>query len=284
MQLKTYKTLWGNQLIIEEACAQAKNAGFDGIEGRAPVTPAAIKRWQNALYAFECEFVLEVVTGGDYVPDLSWTMPYHLQDMEAQIQKSLPLNPRLITLITGSDAWSETQSIEFLEQAMTLEQKYGIPLSFETHRSRCMFNPWVTERIVKALPNLKLTADISHWCVVCERLMSLALPSIQAILPQVFHIHARVGYAQGPQVPHPASPEYQNALHAHQAIWRAIWQSQINRGFEVTTLTPEFGPDGYCQQVPFTQTPVADIWKINQWMNQIERADFANFSQAGALI
>ena len=36
------------------------------------------------------------------------------------------------------------------------------------------------------------------------------------------HIHARVGCEQGPQVPHPAAPEYQEALTAHERWWTQI--------------------------------------------------------------
>jgi hypothetical protein len=36
------------------------------------------------------------------------------------------------------------------------------------------------------------------------------------------HIHARVGYAQGPQVPDPRAPEYQAALVAHERWWDQI--------------------------------------------------------------
>ena len=43
---------------------------------------------------------------------------------------------------------------------MKLAGSFGLEISFETHRSRSLFNPWVTQRIVKALPAISLTADI----------------------------------------------------------------------------------------------------------------------------
>jgi hypothetical protein len=39
-------------------------------------------------------------------------------------------------------------------------------------------------------------------------------------------------------------------------------------------MTPEFGPDGYLHCLPFTATPVADLWEINRWMGARERERF----------
>lgn len=279
MQLKTFKPLWGNQLPIEEACEQARFAGFDGIEGRAPSQHEKQTEMRDTLKAFECDYIAEIVTGGDYVPDRTWSPEQHLDDLKRQLENSLALSPLFATCITGCDAWEESISVDFFHQAIELAKPYGIALSFETHRSRSLFTPWTTKRIVEQIPEIKLTADISHWCVVCERLMDTELATLAAIAPNVHHIHGRVGYDQGPQVPHPAAPEYREARASHQRIWESFWQQHHAQGYSFSTLTPEFGPDGYLHQLPFTQMPVADLWEINQWMAATEREHFENFKQ-----
>jgi hypothetical protein len=102
---------------------------------------------------------------------------------------------------------------------------------------------------------------------------------IEAIAPQVAHIHARVGYDQGPQVPHPAAPAYAAALAAHQRWWEILWRAQQAAGCRVSTMTPEFGPDGYLHHTPFSEEPVGDLWQINNWVRQRERQHFADFLQ-----
>ncbi|MGC5340916.1 sugar phosphate isomerase/epimerase, partial [Escherichia coli] len=79
--------------------------------------------------------------------------------------------------------------------------------SFETHRASSLYSPWLTLDIVRQLPRLRYTADISHWVVVCERLLDDPLDDLTLFLERVHHVQARVGYAQGPQVPDPAAPE-----------------------------------------------------------------------------
>jgi hypothetical protein len=147
-----------------------------------------------------------------------------------------------------------------------------VPVSFETHRSRSLFNPWAITDLLGAVPQLRLTADLSHWCCVAERLMTPELEPIQAMAERVDHIHARVGQAQGPSVGHPFAPEAAEALDAHRRCWQLFTQAQQARGLTPRTITPEFGPDGYLPCLPFSGEPVADLLEINtamaRWLRQ----------------
>ena len=80
-----------------------------------------------------------------------------------------------------------------------------------------------------------------------------------------------------PQAPHPAAPEYADCLAFHQRCWEAVWTAQARRGYAVTTMTPEFGPDRYLHTLPFTDMPVADLWQINRWMAETEERHYRLF-------
>jgi hypothetical protein len=131
---------------------------------------------------------------------------------------------------------------------------------------------------LEALPELRLNCDFSHWCCVCEQLVMDALPELLSLCAErADHVHARVGYAQGPQVPHPGAPESATALAAHLRWWREIWKSRRARGESICTVTPEFGPDGYLHTLPFTNQPVADLWSLNTWIADHLRQKFSIF-------
>jgi hypothetical protein len=49
----------------------------------------------------------------------------------------------------------------------------------------------------------------------------------------------------------------------------------VARGYRTTTLTPEFGRDGYLHHLPFTDVPVADLSQLNEWMVHAERQHFS---------
>ena len=267
MKLNLFKTLWGHTGSFAEACQQATQAGFDGIEGPAPSDPKEQGQWSALLAAHELDYIAEIVTGGDYVPAAGRSPAEHLDDLKRGLDASMPLKPRFITTMCGSDCWSFEELLQFYEAIEQLTTEYAIAISIETHRSRPTFNPWQTKQIIDAFPKMKLTCDFSHWCVVTERLVMDEEPDLlEQLAQQCHHIHARVGYAQGPQVPHPGAPEYASELAAHTAWWQTIKRTLSSRDWDEFTMTPEFGPDGYLQAAPFTQTPVGDLWEINQWM------------------
>lgn len=272
MELQLYKTLWGHQGALDAAATQALDAGFAGLEGNADNLPRDELR--DVLQARGLAYIQEIVTGGNYVPRRHDTVLEHIADVERQLQLGSSLAPQWVTVIGGCDAWTLEQSVRFFGESQEIAARMNIPCSFETHRSRSLFNPWVTLAVLERLPELKLTCDFSHWVVVLERQLDDDWDAVLEVAKHAHHIHARVGYDQGPQVPHPAAPEYAAALASHQRYWEAIWNVQRAEGRAFSSMTPEFGPDGYLHCLPYTRQPVADLWEINAWMGGTEREHF----------
>jgi len=281
MELLVFKTLWGHTGSIEHAVTAARKGEFDGIEGQAPANAGLRREFQTTLGNAGLEYIAEICTAGGYVPDRRASVADHLDSFRWQAEAAVECRPRFLTVIAGCDAWPLSASVEFFGAAMEFANQLGIAVSFETHRSRSMFNPWITRDLLLALPWMQLTCDFSHWCCVCERLIDTEPDVLALCAERAHHVHARVGYDQGPQVPHPAAPEFRAALEAHERWWQMIWQAQEQRGVTTSTVTPEFGPDGYLQCAPFTQTPAADLDEINAWMAQRERRQFAERKSAG---
>lgn len=277
MKLELFKTLWGFTADFATAVREAEQAGLQGIEGPPPADINQRAVWKDLLNDAGLAYIAEIATAGGFVPDRRASVEDHLQSVAEGLRHAGDLEPCFVTCLGGCDAWPESQSLEFFGRAMELAAKAGVLISFETHRSRSTFNPWTTLRLAQQLPDLRLTCDYSHWCVVCERLVDTEQEVLDALASHAHHIHARVGYAQGAQVPHPGAPEYAEALRAHQRWWEAIWTSQQARGYAITSMTPEFGPDGYLHQLPFTRAPIADLGELNQWMADEERRHFERF-------
>jgi hypothetical protein len=266
MKLEIYKTLWGHPGSLTSALHLAREAHFHGIEAPAPADESTRETFFATLS--NTPWIAEVTTctpEGQYLPTPHLPPAAHLASLEQKILHSLPGRPQFITTMAGSDEWDFPETLQFHQAILDLEQKHQIPISVETHRGRPTFNPWTTQKLLEKLPALRLTCDFSHWCVVTERLLLDEHPALLDLCAQhVHHIHARVGYAQGPQVPDPRAPEYTPELTAHLRWWRTL----IAARQEPTTLTPEAGPDGYLHLAPYTQTPVADLWQINRFIAQ----------------
>lgn len=184
-----------------------------------------------------------------------------------------------VNALSGCDAWGDEQNLEYFTRAIELAQELGTLITHETHRGRSLFNPWITHRLCQQLPELKLCADYSHWCVVAERLIESECQILADLAGHVHHVHARVGYDQGPQVPDPRAPEYGDAVACHQRWWRQIWQAQLAQGYTITTMNPEWGVDGYMHEAPYTGEQVADLWELQLYTLEAEQQNFKQWQQ-----
>jgi hypothetical protein len=266
MRLQIFRSLWTNGNDLDGALADCQSEVFDGIEGPVPTDAGERSRFAHQVRSAAVPFIAEITTGGGYVPDTQ-DPARHLDDFRRKAEASLECSPAFLTVLAGCDAWPLAKSVELFGRAIETAAGLGVVASFETHRSRATFNPWATRDLLRQLPTLRLTCDFSHWCCVCERLVLDEEPEILALCAErAHHIHARVGYEQGPQVPHPEAPEYRAALEAHERWWSLLWSATKSAGRDSITMTPEFGPDGYLQTLPFSAIPVASLDEINLGM------------------
>jgi hypothetical protein len=266
---KVLFSLWGFGGDLDQAVATACRHGFDGLEANLhhpALTGLPPRALRERLAQAGLVLVLELFTGGDYVPSLDVSPDRHLLELERQLQRAPALAPARVTVLTGSDSWPWPVQERFWRRALALARECPLPVSFETHRSRSFYSPWTIAAFLEAFPDLRLTADLSHWCAVAERLMTPELDPVRAIAPRVDHIHARVGHAQGPSVGHPFAPEWAEALEAHRSCWALFVRQRSTASQGPFTITPEFGPDGYLPSLPFTRQPVADLLEINAAM------------------
>ena len=267
MQLLVFRHLWGLSAPWEDLFPRIQARGYAGIEAPLP-PPADQDRFRTLLAQHGFAYIAQIFTIGATVDD-------HLASFRQQVERAATLQPHLINAHSGRDAWSAEESARFFDHALAIEAEVGIPVAHETHRSRILFTPWTTSRLLAQFSTLKLCADFSHWVCVCERLLDDQQEVLEQCAPRCIHIHARVGYEEGPQVPDPRAPEYERHVAAHEGWWQRIWEAQAAAGATVTTLTPEFGPPGYLHTLPYTQMPVADLWDICDWQAQRQAARFA---------
>jgi hypothetical protein len=90
--------------------------------------------------------------------------------------------------------------------------------------------------------------------------------SVDRVIKHCHHIHARVGFAEGPQVNDPRAPEWREAVETHIGWWQKIIACRRQEGCPVLTICPEFGPPDYMPTQPFTRQPLANLWEVNCYM------------------
>ena len=257
MKLLFFKSKWeAEHLPLEEFLEEVKDAGFDGTEIYLPGVTESPEEIARLHQEYDLLLIAQMGTTGQ-------TPEEHVASLEELVPRCAAAGPVLVNSQTGRDWFSFDDSRRVFERALELAEEHQVHLVHETHRSRPTFCTTETLRHLEALPALRLTADISHWMCVHESDLSDQGEALDAVVPRVDHIHARVGYAEGPQVPHPLAPEYEGVLDAHMSFWQTVLDARRAEGREWFTLTPEFGPPDYMPCLPFTRQPVADAWSVN---------------------
>lgn len=265
MKLNFHKSFWevpcNNLQDLHTLLQRSSDDGYQGTELFLPFFDIDINTTVKAHAELGLDIITGIATQGDNVQA-------HLKSMNAQIERALEFSPVFINSHTGRDIFSLEENLILFENALALEQKHQVTITHETHRFRPTFSTFDTEKILKALPELKLNLDISHWMVVHESDLSDQVSRLAAIFPQVYHIHGRVGFEEGPQINDPQDKIWAGHLENHVNLWQKVINFAKSRGQKVFTITPEFGPFPYAQVQPDTQQPLTDIWAANNFMQQ----------------
>lgn len=269
-QLKILATDWGFPGTLDEYGAKVKAEGYDGIEIWWPLDPAR----QTEVFGMLKKYGLAVgfLCGGSESDPKE-----HLEHFRRMVEgaaRNTVQRPLYINCHSGRDFFSFEENKAFIDLTTALTRETGIKILHETHRSRMLYAAPVARHFMEAIPELRVTFDVSHWCNVSESLLADQPQTMALTLERAEHIHARIGHPEGPQVSDPRAPEWQAALEAHLGWWDTILRRKKQAG-EVMTILTEFGPPDYMPTTPYDHKPVSDQWAINAYMLQTLRKRYS---------
>lgn len=282
MRLAVYKTLWGAvgtgtpYPTFDEVIPAVARDGFDGVAFalfslQTDPDIGTLDRLRELRDEHKLEIVTLVQTSGTTVAD-------HIASLRADLNQAEVLGSRHIVCLGGLDAFDTAAAEQFFTEALAMERDLGLRIAHETHRHRILYNPWTTARMLDRFEDLKLAVDFSHWVVVAERLIDDQLDIIRQAADRAIHIDARVGHPEGPQVPDPRAPEWEETLEAHLRWWEIVWKAQAAKGLDESITVPEFGAPPYQQTLPYTGAATSDLWEICNWMADVLRYRFMHRS------
>ena len=273
MQIKYSFSYWGNDhLSPAQFINTIADAGFDGAE-----------LFLNPSDKITDEFLAAIDTIRNQNPDfyfIALQLPFpkndsvqaHIQIMEENFSKLAALNPLFINSHTGKDYFSFDDNCKIIDAALNFSAKNGIRILHETHRGRFSFHAASLIPYLERFPQIELVGDFSHFCTVSESMLDDQQEIIARIIPHVSHIHARIGYEQGPQVNDPQAPEWQGHLEKFLFWWQQIINTKKRAGQSLFTISPEFGPVPYMPSAPYNQQPLSNQWDNNVFMKEYLKA------------
>ena len=302
MKQLLFATMWG---LIEEAAGpyplsklpalvhKLKSLGYSGIEmpiamamkfGTAPFL--ALLRDAGMLYIAQVfssgapptpgNLGIPSTSGISHPADSSAStrdVARHKAVWEGQVRECALLKEVLyaVNSHTGKDYFSDAEADDLLSYCLQVEAELGIVVNHETHRARILYSPWQVPRILAAHPGLCFTADLSHFSCVTETGADdpEVCAVVAALTPRTRHVHARVGFQEGPQVPDPRGPIWAPYMEGYKVWWKAIYAARLAAGDATLSTTPEFGPFMYAWvrahapgPVPGRADTLNNVWAI----------------------
>ncbi len=270
MKIKFFCPQWGSKDLDNIKFVKKVNAaGYDGIEMSLPLDKTKKELILKDIKNHDLLFIAQ------HWETVTTDFEAHKKEYRQRIENLASANPVLINSQTGRDFFSFEQNAELITLANDIAKQHGVHLVHETHRSKFSFAAHIVANFINKIPDLRIGFDVSHWCAVAETFLDDQKENVELGISRADHIHARVGFPEGPQIPDPRLPEWQDAVEIHIAWWKQIIERNKNEGKELFSITPEFGPFPYMTMMPFTQQPISNQWDINVYMMNMLRKRFA---------
>ncbi|MDT0650630.1 sugar phosphate isomerase/epimerase family protein [Autumnicola edwardsiae] len=263
MEIKYFCPRWGStHLSFDRFLRKVRDAGYDGVEMSFSSEMDQVEKSEmlDGLTHYDLELI------GQQWRTTDRNFNTHLYSFEKHLFKLCEGKPLFINSHTGKDYYTQSQNMTLINRAREISKEMGVKIIHETHRGRWSFAAHTTKEYLIKFSEIRLTLDISHWCNVAESLLEDQEEAVAKAIYHTDHIHARVGFQEGPQINDPQAPEWKKVLDTHLCWWDRVIALHRQKGSDFLTITPEFGAPPYLPLLPFTKQPIVDQWDTNIFM------------------
>lgn len=260
-----------DQIDYSKKLISLYDSGYDGIDTWIPVSI----RDRKKLFGF--------------VERNSWTLVTHQyraegstfrkfkQSFLSELHRCAEPKPLLINSHTGKDYFTIHENRQLIDIALEFTSKTGVVVAHETHRGKMLYSPQAFAQLSDIINDFPITADFSHWVCVTESMLENFTAILEKAINMTMHIHARIGFEEGPQVPDPSVKEWKYALIKFLQWWDKILAIKARCDNQIFTITTEFGPFPYMIHDPKNHQPLANHLDINLYMKELLINRYQNY-------
>ena len=267
-----YQSLWamerrrpdGLEWTLDEKLQMIHRAGFDG----------AGVRFADRAYVREVTDFLKS-------HGMTWqaqAYPQTLDDLKPIIDHVLEFGADHLNVQPDVRPYTVQECIPLLEGWRRMAHDAGIPMQIETHRNRMTTDLFFTLHILDALPDLRLTGDLSHYVVGREFWYPVSDEDhalMHRIIDNCWGFHGRVASREQIQL-QISFPHHQHWVEVFMGWWERGFRQWKRKAGSNETLTflcelgpPEYamtGADGYelsdrWQEALMMKDMVRDLWQ-----------------------
>lgn len=266
---RVYQSLWamerrrpdGQEWTLDEKLDMIPRAGFDG----------AGVRFADYDYA-------KTVTRFLRERGMTWQAqcyPRSVDELKPIIAHVQELGADHINLQADVRPYTVDECIPYIEGWRRLADDAGIALHIETHRDRMTTDLFFTLHLLDRFPDLRLTADLSHYVVGREFAWPVSDENralMHRIIDNAWGFHGRVASREQIQLPL-AFAQHQKWVELFMGWWEYGFRSWRARaqGDEVLTFLCELGPPEYAM-TGADGYELSDRWSEAQTMMRMVRS------------
>jgi len=268
-KLLVYQSLWamerrrpdGLEWSLAEKLEMIRDAGFDGAGVRF----------------FDYKYAKEVT---DFLRrhGMTWQAqcyPKAVDELKPIIEHVKELGADHINLQPDVKPYRLEDCIPYIEGWRRLAHDAKIPAHIETHRDRMTTDLFFTLHLLDCFPDLRLTADISHYVVGREFAWPISEENhglMRRILDNAWGFHGRVASREQVQI-HISFPHHRDWVDLFMGWWEYGFRSWRKRAPQDATLTflCELGPKEYAMTGP-DGYELSDRWDEAKMMMGMVRA------------
>jgi len=262
-KLLVYQSLWamerrrpdGLEWSLPEKLQMIRDAGFDG----------AGVRFFDYNYAKE-------VTDFLRAHGMTWQAqcyPRTVDELKPIIEHVQALGADHINLQPDVRPYRVEQCIPYIEGWRRLAHDAGVPVHIETHRDRMTTDLFFTLHLLDCFPDLRLTADISHYVVGREFAWPISEENhalMHRILDNAWGFHEQVQI----QLSFPHHKDWVDLFMGWWEYGLRSWRRRAPQGATFTFLC-ELGPKEYAMTGP-DGYELSDRWEEAKMMKDMIRA------------
>lgn len=271
-KLEIFQSLWGMELghptqperSHEENFRKVAEAGFDGI--CLDPTMADLDYYRETIPLFEKYQLKSMVN----------LFPRRASEMKPLLEFAREVKAAKVNTVAQVMPVSVAGAIPLINRWLQEAEEMGIQLLFETHRNGILNDLFFTLEVIDAIPELLLTADLSHFVVDRE----LELPLRELDKGFIQRIHERTDCFQGRVATREQIqiqldfPQHQEWVNLFKGWWREGMRSWRSRNADDATcvFVCELGPPNYAI-TDARGLELSDRWvealTIKHWVEEI---------------
>lgn len=175
-----------------------------------------------------------------------------------------------LTLHLGTGFETRDEGLALVESVLKASDRHGLPVLVETHRATLFQDPARTLDLIDTFPELRFTADLSHWYTGVELVygdLDAKLAALQPVFERCRMVHGRISDPGCIQVA--VAGEDDSAVHVEhfRRMWTSVLAGACASGeLDVVPFVVELLPpaSGYARTVDRGDGPEEEVDRWTQ--------------------